>query len=143
MLNDIKKYCDFEGWVIKYGCVSINGKIYQTNSIRSDHGMIVPLCWSHKHDDATSILGYALLENRDEGVYAYCKLHDHIGLKDTINSLIHNRGSVSLSPFITQVKFEDKYIVQGVIREVSLVLARVDPDECYYPVPNELVKKEA
>lgn len=136
MLNDIKNNCDFEGWVIKYGVKSINGRIYQKDSILCDaKTKIVPLVWSHRHCDPEDMLGYALIENRDEGIYTYCKLIECIERSDIVRQLINTRGSVSFSPFITQAKFDGDYIVGGNIREVSLVLTRVDPDEAYYPVP--------
>lgn len=135
MLEDIKEHCDFTCWVIKYGTKSINGKIYRKDAIRCENAAIVPLCWAHDHTDASAALGYALIEGRDEGIYMYGKLTEDLTKKNIVNDLIHTKGSVSVSPFITQVKFDGDYIVNGIIREVSLVSARVDPDEAYYPVP--------
>lgn len=128
-----QEYYDFSCWVIKYGCVSILGKTYQKDSLKSSDGLIVPLLWNHRHNDPGLVLGNALLENRDEGIYAYCTLFDNPANEVTIQ-LIQDRGSVSLSPYINQVKYDTKYITHGVIREVSLVMARIDPDESYYPV---------
>lgn len=133
MLDTNKEHYDFSCWVIKYGCISILGKTYQKDSLKSSDGLIVPLLWQHQHNDPMLVLGHALLENRDEGIYAYCTLSDNPTNEITIQ-LIRDRGSVSLSPFITQVKTDEKSITHGMIREVSLVLARIDPDESYYPV---------
>lgn len=123
MLDTNKEHYDFSCWVIKYGCISILGKTYQKDSLKSSDGLIVPLLWQHQHNDPMLVLGHALLENRDEGIYAYCTLSDNHTNEITIQ-LIRDRGSVSLSPYITQVKTDEKTITHGMIREVSLVLAR-------------------
>lgn len=130
-----KEHYDFSCWVIKYGHISILGKTYQKDSLKFCDGLIVPLFWNHEHNDFGSVLGHALLENREDGIFAYCTLNDTPCKKVTIQ-MIHDRGSVSLSPFIKQVKTNEKSITHGVIAEVSLVLARIDPDESYYPVMN-------
>ena len=130
---NIQEHYDFSCWVIKYGRVSINGKTYQKDSLKSSGDAMVPLIWNHQHNDPLSVIGHALLENREEGIFAYCTLSDTPD-KETAIRLIEDRGSVSLSPYISQVKTNAKYITHGVIREVSLVLARIDPDESYYPV---------
>lgn len=125
---------DFRCWVIKYGCVSVRHKIYKKGSLKRNGPIhIVPLLWNHRHNDPTSVLGYALLDYRDEGVYAYCVLFD-ISIKDDVIGMIRDRGFVSLSPFVTQVKYDKNFITNGVIQEVSLVMERDDPDESYYPV---------
>lgn len=131
-----KEKYDFSCWVIKYGRVSINEKTYQKDSLKNSDDTIVPLCWNHDHYRPDSVLGNVLLENRDEGIYAYCALHD-ISIKEDVIRILQDRGSVSLSPFINKVKIEGNYITSGIIREVSLVLARVDPDEAYYPIMRE------
>lgn len=133
-MDGIKEHYDFSCWVIKYGCVSIYGKTYQKDSLKSSGGTIVPLLWNHQHNGPFNVLGHALLENRDDGIYAYCTLYDILDQKDTVIQLIKDRGSVSLSPFIVQVEYDGNSIVHGIIREVSLVLCRIDPDESYYPV---------
>lgn len=132
-LDNFEERYDFSCWVVKYGRISINGKAYQKDSLKNNAGMTVPLFWNHNHSEPYMCLGYALLEHREDGVFAYCTLND-TAIKESVIQLIWNRGSVSLSPFITQVKTDEKSILYGIIREVSLVAARVDPDESYYPV---------
>ena len=130
-MND--KY-DFSCWVIKYNRISINGKSYQKDSLKNNDGMTtVPLLWNHDHSGSASVLGRALLENRDDGIYVYCTLFDG-PCRETVMELLQDKGLLSISPFITQVAYIGDYIVHGFIREVSLVLERVDPDESYYPV---------
>lgn len=135
---DTEKTYDFSCWVIKYGGKSIHyGRTYKQNSLINSDGMIVPLLWHHQHDDPSFVLGYAVLENRLDGVYAYCTLYDRGDIANEVRRLIQNRGYISLSPFIVNVETDADIIVHGRIREVSLVFARIDPDEAYYPVLNE------
>lgn len=125
---------DFSCWVIKYDRVSVNNKIYKKDSLRNKNSLYtVPLIWNHKHFDSGSILGHAVLDYCNEGVYAYCTLYD-IPTRDVVVKLIQDKGSVALSPFVINVKYHGDFIVNGIIKEVSLVPERVDPDECYYPV---------
>lgn len=125
---------DFSCWVIKYNNRSIRGRTYQKNCLRDSGDSVVPLLWNHRHDDTSSILGQAFLENRDDGVFAYCKLHNKPDINRVIYDLILDTGSVSISPYINRIKYDKDTIVYGLIREVSLVLARIDPDYAYYPV---------
>ena len=131
--RDIGEPSDFSCWVIRYGRMSIAGKKYQKDSLKNNAGIHVPLLWNHQHNDIASVLGHALLEGRDDGIYAYCKLSD-APINGMTIQLIQNIGSVSLSPYIANVKTDGNFITHGNIREVSLVRARVDPDESYYPI---------
>ena len=135
----MKKSCDFHCWVIKYDRICIQGKMYQKDSLKSCDGIVVPLCWNHEHDDPCWVLGQALLENREEGVYGYFKLYD-TQCKGMIDQMVQHIGTVSTSPSVHQAEIQGDRIVKGVIREVSLTSARVDPDSCYYPIINEKEK---
>lgn len=130
---DIKDNCDFSCWVVKYDPVRIPGRIYQKDSLKWIDGKTVPLLVNHDHNNMDSLIGTALLENRAEGVYAYCILSD-TPFKEAIIDTIRNRRSVFLSPFINQVKRSGDFIEYGVIKEVSLVRLRIDPDGWYCPV---------
>lgn len=127
-----KKNYDFSCYVVKYDQVSINGKRYQKDSLDVNNGIVVPLMWNHNHNDPTSVLGRALLENRDDGLYCYCEFIDSETTK-IAKELIQDKGLLSISPCIANVAYLGNYIVCGSIREVSLVYDRVDRDESYYP----------
>ena len=136
--NEQKEKCDFSCWVIRYDQVSIFGKTYRKDSLKDNDKKIVPLLWDHNHIDPDSILGYALLENRAEGVYTYCTLNN-VERRETAINLLKVPGTVSLSPYVTNVKYDKNFVVHGIIREVSLTPERLDPDELYYPVLNKEV----
>lgn len=127
---------DFSCWLIKYNGVSIYGRVYQKSSIKITGDQKVPLVWNHQHYNPDSILGYAILEEREEGVYVYGTL-SNVSLKESVTKMIQDKGSVSISPFVTQIKYDKNIIISGIIREVSLVPERIDPDESYYPVLKE------
>lgn len=82
---------DFSCWVVKYDPVRIPGRIYQKDSLKFMDGKTVPLLWSHDHENMDSVLGTALLENRDEGIYMYGALCD-TPYKEMIIQMIQNRG---------------------------------------------------
>lgn len=127
-----KKNYDFSCYVIKYDHISINGKMYKKGGFDINGGKVVPLLWHHNHIDPTNVLGWALLENRDDGLYTYCKFNESENAKIT-KGFIQDKGLVSISPYITNVAYLGDYIVCGSIREVSLVYNRVDRNEAYYP----------
>lgn len=131
-----REHYDFSCWIIKYDRVSIKGLRYKKDSLKNNDGIIVPLMWNHEHSDPSWILGQALLENREDGIYGYFMLYD-TPCKGMIEQMIRHPGSVSTSPFVTQAKVSGAYIECGVIVEVSLTPARLDPDSCYYPVEKQ------
>ena len=130
MLNDY----DFSCYIIKYDRPSINGKTYKKDSLKNNDGTIVPLLWNHDHYAATMVLGQVLLEHRDDGVYIYGKFNDSkVGKEAALLLSDDSSLTVWVSPYINKVKIDEKYILGGIICEVSLVLDRCDPDDAYIP----------
>ncbi len=116
-----KKY-DFSGWATKCDIRCTDGRTIKKNAFKDCDGETVPLVWNHNHKDAFNVLGHALLENRDEGVYAYCSFNDtESGL--TAKKMVEHGDIRSLSIYANQLKQNGADVVHGIIREVSLVLA--------------------
>lgn len=67
---------DFSGWATKNDLTCSDGRTIKHNAFKENDGQRVPLVWQHGHNAVDNVLGHALLENRDEGVYAYCALND-------------------------------------------------------------------
>ena len=67
---------DFGGWATRNNLKCSDGRVIMKDAFKSNDGQKVPLVWNHQHNDVNEVLGHAMLENRDEGVYAYCKLND-------------------------------------------------------------------
>lgn len=129
---------DFSCYVLKYEVESIRGLIYKKDLFAPQDGGKLPLVWNYKHYDPVSVLGHAVLENREDGVYAYCYLSDTPSGKAALKVL----DEVALGPCVAGYKTKDKYIVDGRIASCSLMLERVDDDEAYHPVLNKDKKGE-
>lgn len=121
----MSKY-DFSGWATKNDLQCSDGRTIRRDAFKDNDGQTVPLVWNHQHNDSQNILGHALLENRPEGVYAYCKFNDTPAGKNA--KMLVEHGDVSaLSIYANRLKQNQGNVTNGVIREVSLVLAGANP----------------
>lgn len=117
---------DFSGWATRNDLQCADGRIIRKNAFKQQDGQTVSLVWNHQHESPDNVLGHALLENRDEGVYAYCTFNDTEG--GQIGKKLVQHGDVaSLSIAANQLKQKGQDVVHGIIREVSLVLAGANP----------------
>lgn len=120
-----KKY-DFSGWATRNDLTCADGRVIKKDAFKGQDGATVPLVWMHNHSDPNNVLGFAHLENRDNGVYAYCEFNDTESGK-TAKELVKHGDVRSLSIFANQLKQAGHDVVHGIIREVSLVLAGANP----------------
>ena len=117
---------DFSGWATKNDLLCADGRTIKKDAFKSQDGQTVPLVWGHDHSDPNRVLGHALLENRDEGVYAYCSFNDSDSAKAAKKLLKH--GDVrSLSICAGQLKQAGANVMHGIIYELSLVLGGANP----------------
>lgn len=122
----MSKTYDFSGWATRNNLRCSDGRVILRDAFRDNDGTTVPLVWNHQHNDPNNVLGHALLENRDEGVYAYCKFNDTESGKNA--KLIVEHGDVAaLSIYANKLKQQGSNVLHGAIREVSLVLAGANP----------------
>ena len=122
----MEKNYDFSGWATKANLLCSDGRIIRQNAFEECDGMKVPLVWNHQHNNPDEVLGHALLENRDEGVYAYCSFNDTDAGQNA--KLLVQHGDVNqLSIYANKLKQQGCNVIHGVIREVSLVLAGANP----------------
>ena len=117
---------DFSGWATKANLKCSDGRVIMKDAFKDNDGARVPLCWGHSHDDPKRVLGHADLENRDEGVYAYCKFNDTES-GQTAKLLVQHGDVNALSIYANQLKQNLSNVIHGNIREVSLVLAGANP----------------
>lgn len=122
----IKMKYDFSGWATRANLKCSDGRTIMKDAFKQNDGQKVPLVWNHQHDDPNEVLGHALLENREDGVYAYCSLNDTEAGK-TAKLLIQHGDISALSIYANQLKQNMSNVVHGNIREVSLVLAGANP----------------
>ena len=117
---------DFSGWATRNNIECSDGRVIMKDAFKQNDGQKVPLVWNHQHDDPNEVLGHALLENREEGVYAYCKFNDTDSGR-TAKALVVNGDVDKLSIYANKLKSQMNKVVHGCIREVSLVLAGANP----------------
>ena len=121
----MKKF-DFSGWATRNNLKCSDGRTILKDAFKDNDGQTVPLVWNHQHDGPFNVLGHALLENRADGVYAYCTFNDTEQGRNA--KLLVEHGDVSaLSIFANRLKERASNVLHGAIREVSLVLAGANP----------------
>ena len=120
-----EKY-DFSGWATKNDLRCSDGRTIRKDAFKNNDGQTVPLVWNHDHNDPMNVLGHALLENRDEGVYAYCTFND-TAAGNNARQLVRHGDVTALSIYANQLKQHGGDVIHGAIREVSLVLAGANP----------------
>lgn len=117
---------DFGGWATRNNIKCSDGRTILKDAFKQNDGQKVPLVWNHQHDDVNEVLGHALLENRAEGVYAYCKFNNTES-GQTAKALVANGDVDKLSIYANKLKTHMNNVMHGCIREVSLVLAGANP----------------
>ena len=121
----MEKY-DFSGWATKANLKCSDGRTIMKDAFKHNDGQTVPLVWNHQHNDPNNILGHALLENKEEGVYAYCTFNDTESGR-AAKQLVQHGDISALSIYANQLQEKMSHVLHGNIREVSLVLAGANP----------------
>jgi HK97 family phage prohead protease len=117
---------DFSGWASKAGLRCSDGRTIMPEAFKHQDKMTVPLVWQHTHNDPTNVLGHAVLEARDEGVYTYAYFND-TPAGQTAKALVQHGDVKSLSIYANRLVEKAKQVFHGVIHEVSLVLSGANP----------------
>lgn len=113
----------FSGWATRNDLLCADGRTIRQNAFKDDDGRTVPLIWNHDHKNQDAVLGHALLENRDEGVYAYCTFNVDTDQGKHAKSLVEHGDVRSLSIYANKLKQIGNDVIHGSIKELSLVLA--------------------
>lgn len=117
---------DFSGWATKNDLTCSDGRTIKHNAFKENDGQRVPLVWQHGHNAVDNVLGHALLENRDEGVYAYCAFNDTPGA-DNAKELVKHGDVKALSIYANRLDQRGGDVIHGNIVEVSMVLSGANP----------------
>ena len=117
---------DFGGWATRNDLLCGDGRTIRKNAFKDNDGCTIPLVWNHEHNNPDAVLGHAILENRDDGVYAYGVFNDTEQGR-TAKKLVQNGDVKSLSIWANQLKQIGSDVIHGNIRELSLVLAGANP----------------
>lgn len=122
-----KKTFDFSGWATRNDVKCSDGRTIRKGAFKNCDGKTVPLVWNHNHSDLDNVLGHALLQDRNEGIYAYCSFNDTEQGK-TAKELVRHGDITALSIYANQLKQNGGDVLHGAIRELSLVLAGANPE---------------
>ena len=117
---------DFSGWATKNDLTCSDGRTIKHNAFKENDGQRVPLVWQHGHNAVDNVLGHALLENRDEGVYAYCALNE-TPAADNARELVKHGDVKALSIYANRLDQRGADVIHGNIVEVSMVLSGANP----------------
>lgn len=117
---------DFSGWATRNDLLCGDGRTIRKNAFKDNDGQTVPLVWNHQHSNPDNVLGHALLENREDGVYAYCTFNDTEAGQNA-KQLVQHGDVRSLSIYANRLKQVGGDVIHGTIRELSLVLAGANP----------------
>ena len=124
---------DFSGYATKNDLTCGDGRIIRKDAFKDCDGKTVPLVWHHIHNDPMNVLGHADLENRPDGVYAYCSFND-TPQGQNAKALVQHGDVTSMSIYANNLRSQGKNVVHGMIREVSLVLAGANPGAVIDPL---------
>lgn len=122
---DINEF-NFTGWATRNDIQCSDGRIIRQDAFKHNDGEKVPLVWNHDHTDPYRVVGHAILENREEGVYAYGKFND-TELGKTAQVYVEHGDIDKLSIYANGLKQDGPNVMHGNIREVSLVLSGANP----------------
>ena len=122
----VKRKPDFSGWATKVGLKCSDGRTIMPDAFKHQNGVTVPLVWQHGHDDPANVLGHAILEHREEGVYAYGFFNETDQGKNAKVLVLHG-DITSLSIYANRLTEKSKQVLHGFVREVSLVLSGANP----------------
>lgn len=122
----MNRNCDFSGWATRNDLKCADGRIIRKDAFKCNDGQKVPLVWNHQYNDPFNVLGHAVLENRNEGVYAYCSFNNSES-GQAAREVVEHGDICALSIFANQLDQSGPNVLHGVIREVSLVHAGANP----------------
>lgn len=133
-MSKTKEKWDFSGWATMNDLKCKDGRTIRSGAFADDDGKTVPLVWMHQHKDPMNVLGHALLENRKEGVYAYCSFNDSPGGQQG-KEIVRHGDVASLSIWANELDQKGGNVLHGSIKEVSVVLAGANPGAVIdYPI---------
>lgn len=121
-----RKNCDFAGYATRNDLKCADGRVIRKDAFKDCDGKTVPLVWNHDHNDPLNVLGHALLENREDGVYTYASFNE-TEAGQAAKVLVQHGDVTGLSIYANRLQQKGSDVLHGMIREVSLVLAGANP----------------
>lgn len=122
---DLSK-ADFQGWATRANLKCSDGRIIRDGAFKHNDGKRVPLVWNHQYNDVQNVLGYAILQHREGGMYAY-GFFNETEEGAAAKARVEHGDIISLSIFANQLRQQGPNVEHGDIKELSLVLAGANP----------------
>lgn len=117
---------DFGGYATRSNLRCSDGRTILPNAFKHMDGQKVPLVWQHQRNTPENCLGYAVLENRNDGMYCYGKFNENPRAQQ-VKHLVEHGDITSLSIFANDLTQKNKNVSHGNIKEVSLVYSGANP----------------
>lgn len=117
---------DFGGYATKAGLKCSDGRTITPEAFKHMDQKRVPLVWQHAHNSGENVLGHAILEARQDGVYAYGFFND-TKQGQNAKALVKHKDITAMSIYANNLVEKSKTVLHGIIREVSLVLSGANP----------------
>ncbi|BDE86986.1 hypothetical protein CE91St42_14440 [Oscillospiraceae bacterium] len=118
--------CDFSGWATRANLKCSDGRTIRKGAFDGNNGKRVPLMWNHIHNDPEGVLGHAILESREDGVYAYGYFNNN-PISQAVKEAVVHGDIVALSIWANELQQQGSDVIHGNIRELSLVMAGANP----------------
>lgn len=118
---------DFSGYATRANVLCSDGRTIAPNAFKHQDGATVPLVWEHGGRNLENILGRAILEHRDDGMYATCMFNE-TATAATARELVKHGDLNSLSIYAKDLKQQGATVMHGELVEVSLVLVGANPE---------------
>ena len=120
------KLYDFGGYCTRDDIRCNDGTVIRKGCFAHNDGETVSLFYHHNHKNKRDLVGNALLELRDDGMYAYGSLNPKHPDFDLVKSQIEHGDLPALSIFANHLQRRGNDIYHGDIKEVSLVISGSD-----------------
>ena len=117
---------NFSGYATKNDLQCSDGRVIKRDAFKHNDGGKVPLVWAHQHNTPDNVLGHAILENREDGVYAYGKFNTTLS-GENARALVEHGDITAMSIFANKLVQKGPEVIHGAIREVSLVHSGANP----------------
>jgi hypothetical protein len=117
---------DFSGYATKAGLKCTDGRVIMQDAFKHQDGTQVPLVWQHGHTDPENVLGHAILQNREDGVYAY-GFFNRTAKATHLKEAVDHKDIKHMSIWANDLIQRSSNVLHGAIREVSLVLSGANP----------------
>lgn len=117
---------DCSGFVSRANTKCTDGRVIMPNAFAHQDGATVSVVYQHNHNDINQVLGYAVLSNKDDGLWGDVFFNETPGGSAAKAAVAHkslNKFSVWAKDLVERGEF----VHGGEVQEVSVVLSGANP----------------